>query len=227
VAAARTGREEEAERAFHTATDLDPLLYGAQVNLGLLYRDQGRPEESNAAFMRAAQADKARSEALEFLAVETVRQGNREEALNVIRQAVGRVESARTLSSLAVLSADALRLEERRDLLQKAVSMNPRFAPAQLNLAALLDQHRLDPQQAQAHYEAFIRLDPESPLVPQAVQRAQVMEARVLSGNISRPDPVRGEVEELLRQAAQQQESVLALRLCLQAHAVAARASTA
>jgi tetratricopeptide (TPR) repeat protein len=124
-----------------------------------------------------------------------------------------------------VLSADELNLQERRDLLQQAVSMNPQFAPAQLNLAALLDQHRLDPEQAQAHYEAFIRLDPDSPLVPQAVQRAQVMEARVLSGTLNLPDPVLVEVEDILKRASEEEEELLALRLCLQAHAVAARAS--
>jgi tetratricopeptide (TPR) repeat protein len=225
VAAFGTGKEEEAEAAFLQSLDLDPRLYSAHLNLGLLYRSQGKMEASFSAFSQASQSDVSRSEALEIQAVHAVRLGDQEAALTYLRQAVGRRESARTLSSLAVLSADELSLQERRDLLQQAVSMNPQFAPAQLNLAALLDQHRLDPEQAQAHYEAFIRLDPDSPLVPQAVQRAQVMEARVLSGTLNLPDPVRVEVEDILKRASEEEEELLALRLCLQAHAVAARAS--
>jgi tetratricopeptide (TPR) repeat protein len=225
VAAFGTGKEEEAEAAFLQSLDLDPRLYSAHLNLGLLYRSQGKMEASFSAFSQASQSDVSRSEALEIQAVHAVRLGDQEAALTYLRQAVGRRESSRTLSSLAVLSADELNLQERRDLLQQAVSMNPQFAPAQLNLAALLDQHRLDPEQAQAHYEAFIRLDPDSPLVPQAVQRAQVMEARVLSGTLNLPDPVRVEVEDILKRASEEEEELLALRLCLQAHAVAARAS--
>lgn len=225
VAAAGTEREEEAEAAFLQALELDPELYSAHLNLGLLYRGQGKMEAAFSAFSQASQSDNSRTEALEMQAVHAVRLGDQEGALTYLRRAAGRREHSRTLSSLAVLSADELSLQERRNLLQQAVSMNPQFAPAQLNLAALLDQHRLDPEQAQAHYEAFVRLDPDSPLVPQAVQRAQVMEARTFSGTLNLPDPVRVEVEEILKRASEEEEEVLALRRCLQAHAVAARAS--
>lgn len=225
VAAALTGKEEDAQSAFIQAADLDPELAVAYINLGILYKHQGKSKEALAAFLRAREADPLQTESLEMQAVESIRQGDSAGALALIRQAVNRQENARTLSSLAVLSADVFPLEERRDLLQRAVSMDPGFAPAQLNLAAFLDQHLLDAEQARVHYENFLRLEPESPIAPQVVQRRQVMEARVLSGDQRGPDPAREEVEALLKRAAGAGDSLMALPLCLQAHAVAARAS--
>lgn len=225
VSAAAIGKEEEAEQAFLKAVDLNPGLDAAFLNAGLLYRVQGRSEEARTVFRRAVEADPAHTEALELQAVEALRRGETERAREYIRQAVSREETARTLSSMGVLSRDILPLQERRELLQRAVTRNPQYAPAQLNLAALLDQHRLDPEQAVAHYEAFARLEPDSPLVPQVVQRTQVMEARIASGNISIPDPVREEVEELLRQASAAPDPRSALGFCLRAHAAASRAS--
>ena len=225
VAEAKTGREGQAETSFLTATDLDPTLVSAHINLGLLYQGQGRADEAFSSLSRAVQANKIQTDALEIQAVDAVRLGAQEKALEFIQLAVRRGETPRTLSSLAVLSSEELSVEERRELLQRAVSLDPLYPPAQLNLAAILDQHRLDPEQAQVHYENFVRLAPESPLVPQAVQRAQVMEARVLSGNIRTPDPTREEVEALLNQAADAADPAIALRYCLQAHALASRAS--
>lgn len=225
VSAALTGREEEAEQAFQTALQLDPSLWVAHVNIGILFRGQARTEEAVASFTTAMNLMPQRTEVFEFLAAESLRSGDRQQAVVWMEEAVRQNPTARSLSSLAVMTVDLQTVEERKELLLEAVAMDPRDAAAQVNLAALLDQHRFDAQQAELHYEAFLRLSPDSPLVTQVQQRIQVMEARATSGMTAQPDPVRDEVEALLAQAAQASDPRQALALCLRAHATAARAS--
>ena len=54
--ALRAGRIDEAERGFRSLADKHPELGGAQANLGLIYRQQGKLPEAVAAMEKAVQA---------------------------------------------------------------------------------------------------------------------------------------------------------------------------
>lgn len=222
----RAGDPEAAERAFRRAVDLDPDLYSAHYNLGDLLAQNQRHEEAETHLRRAAALAPERTEALERLATIALRREDRAEAIDLLEQARGRNETSRILTSLAVAKSESAPVDELRSLLQRAVTLDPSHAPAQLNLAALLDQNRLDPEQAITHYEAFLRLEPDTDQIPQIRQRIQIMASRADSGNFARPDPARREVESLLEQAAaaaREGSQEQALHFCLRAGALAGR----
>jgi tetratricopeptide (TPR) repeat protein len=225
VSAARMGEEEEAETAFRNAWSVNPEGWAAHANAGILFRDQQRWTEAEAAFTRAARLAPDPSLILEFRAVDAMRNGDTAQAMQWLQEAVRQNPTSENLSSLAVVSVNLLPMEERRSLLLRAVSLDPLNSSAQLNLAAFLDQHRFDPELARTHYEAFMRLSPESPFVPQVQQRLHVLDVRYQSGERTQPDPVREEVEALLNQAAEAESERQSLMYCLRAHSVAARAN--
>lgn len=227
LAAARAGRGGDAESYLAKALALDGQSFEANYNLGDILISQNRLDEAESYLFKAAEVDPSRTEALEALAGIALRRGDFDSAVEYLNRARNREESARVLTSLAVAGKENYSIEQTRSLLQQAVTLDPAYAPAQLNLASVLDQNRLDPAQAAAHYEAFIRLQPEDDKIPLVHQRLQMMESRVASGDVARPDPVRQDVEDLLTQAADaatRGESPLALQFCLRANAAATRA---
>ncbi|MDF3128772.1 tetratricopeptide repeat protein [Kiritimatiellaeota bacterium B1221] len=218
-------RKGDAENFLLKALELDPVNLTVNYNLGDLLIQQNRFDEASGYLEKAAALGSA--EALEALAGIALRQGEMESAYSYLQQARALDENVRVLTTLAVAGKGQLSVEESRKLLQKAVTMDPNYAPARLNLAALLDQHRLDPAQAASHYEAFLRIHPDDVKVPLVRDRLQLMIQRQESGDFSRPDPVRREVENLLDQASQaaaQGNKMGALQNCLRANAVATRA---
>ncbi|WFB36677.1 tetratricopeptide repeat protein [Kiritimatiellota bacterium B12222] len=226
LAAARAGRGGDAEAFLMKAVEVSPSHVEANYNLGDLYVQQNRLDEA-VRYLESASISSEGTEPLEALAAIALRQGKLDEAYTYLQQARVRDENVRVLTSLAVAGKQHLTVSQSRDLLQQAVSQDPSYAPAQLNLAALLDQNRLDPAQAMAHYQAFLRLEPEDDKVPLVQLRLQIMETREASGNFSRPDPERQEVEALLDQASEAAAAgnqSLAIQYCLQANAAATRA---
>jgi tetratricopeptide (TPR) repeat protein len=227
LAAYRAERLEEAEQAFDRAIELDPQHFEANYNYGDFMIRENREEEARPLLQNAASADTTRSEALEALAGIALRSGDFEAAFDLLSRARSRDENARVLTSLAVAGSNQQSLTETRDLLRRAVTMDPSYGPAQLNLASILDQNRQDPEQVIAHYENFQRLEPDNPKTALVRQRIQVMKNRQASGDFASPDPVRLEVEDLLAQAtaASQRDEVSAvLQYCLRANAAATRA---
>ncbi|MEX2608166.1 MAG: tetratricopeptide repeat protein [Kiritimatiellia bacterium] len=227
LAAYRNGQVEKAEAAFGRAIELNPQHFEALYNYGDLLLRENREEEARPLLQNAAAADTTRSEPLEVLAGIALRNGEFDSAFDLLSRALSREENARVFTSLAVAGGGLLPLSETLDLLQRAVTMDPSYAPAQLNLASILDQNRLDPEQAIAHYEAFLRSEPDDVKTAQVRQRIQIMNTRHASGDFARPDPVRVEVEDLLAQAtaaSRRGADAAVLQFCLRANAAAARA---
>jgi tetratricopeptide (TPR) repeat protein len=227
LAAYRDGQVEEAEAAFGRAVELDPRHFEALYNYGDLLLRENREEEARPLFQNAAAADTTRSEPLEALAGIALRNEEFDSAIDLLSRARSRDENARVLTSLAVAGSNRLPLSDTLELLLRAVTLDPSYAPAQLNLASILDQNRLDPEQAITHYEAYVRLETDDVKTAQVRQRIQKMNDRQVSGDFARPDPVRVEVEELLAQAtaaSRRGEDAAVLQFCLRANAAASRA---
>jgi len=226
LAYARSGELENASESFKQAATLTPKRFSPLYNMGMLELERGETAQATGWLEQAVSASGQETEAHETLANLALEQDQLETAIDWLQRARTRQESSRILTAMAVARQHQLPVSELRTLLQTAVSKDPSYAPAQLNLAALLDNHRLDPEQAISHYEAYLRLEPDSVETARIRQRIQIMATRSETGEFAQPDPVRQEVEELLRQAkqaAQNNQPSQVLRLCLQANATAAR----
>jgi|GEM_PF-1702916 len=216
-----------AEEALRRAVEASPDAYLPRYNLGDLLTQEGRYEEARPILEQAASLDPDRTEALQTLAFIALHNQEFGRAVDLLERARARRETAPVLTMLAAARRHSLPVADIRDLLQRAVTLDPSYAPARHNLASLLDQNRLDPLQAISHYEAFLRLRPDTVKAPQIRQRIQVMAAREDSGAVARPDPARREVESLLKQASEAAGNgspEQALHYCLRANAVAGRA---
>lgn len=227
LAAYRAGQVEEAEAAFSRAIDLNPQHFEALYNYGDLLFRENREEEARPLLQNAAAADETRSEPLEALAGIALRNGDFDSAFDLLSRARSRDENARVLTSLAVTGGGRLPLSEIVELLQRAVTMGPSYAPAQLNLASILDQNRLDPEQAISHYEDYLRLETDDIKTARVRQRIKIVNDRLATGDFARPDPVRVEVEDLLSRAtaaSRRGDDAAVLQFCLRANAAAARA---
>jgi len=226
IAYVRSGQPEKARASLKQATTLTPKRFAPLYNMGMLELGQGDVTQARGWLEQAVTASGSHTEAHETLARLALQDDQVETAMDWLQRAMTRQDSSRVLTAMAVARQHQIPVSELRNLLQTAVSKDPSYAPAQLNLAALLDNHRLDPEQAISHYEAFLRLEPDAVETARVRQRIQIMAARSESGEFAQPDPVRQEVEDLLRQAkqaAQASQPSQVLRLCLQANAAAAR----
>lgn len=226
LAYARSGELDKAVEPLKQAATLTPKRFAPLYNMGMLELERGDVTAGIGWLEQAVAASGTETEAHETLAMLALEENQLDTAIDWLQRARTKQDSSRILTAMAVARQQQLPVTELRNLLQTAVSKDPSYAPAQLNLAALLDNHRLDPEQAISHYEAFLRLDPDSVETARIRQRIQIMATRKDSGEYAQPDPVRQEVEQLLRQAkdaAQRGESSLVLRLCLQANAAASR----
>ncbi len=225
----QAGRRVSVEEAFAEARKKDPLSFVAAYNLGVFLKQEGRFQEATPHLQEAARIGPKRSEALRMLAGIAAEQNNEAAALGYLQQARERdPNNPELLNELALALMPVAPISQVRSLLQRAVALDPNLANAQLNLAALLDTHRLDPEQAISHYEAYMRLEPEDLRSMQVMSRISVLAQRVERGDVQRPDPVRLEVESLLEKATQASSDgnrQLALHLCLRASASARRAN--
>jgi tetratricopeptide (TPR) repeat protein len=225
---AHLGDSIKAAEAFQKSATLDPSSFPAHYNRGQLYLQEKKLAEASESFRRADAADPGRTEALEMLANIALSQQDAASARTLLEQALARAGHPRVLNALALVRRQTGSAPgEVRELLQKAVVLDPTFAVAQVNLAALLDANRLDTEQAVTHYEAYLRLQPESPKSFAVRQRLQVLAERIQTGGVAAPDPIRVEVTSLLEQATEASRSGFpdrALHLCLRAATAASRA---
>ncbi|MCI0419002.1 MAG: tetratricopeptide repeat protein [Acidobacteria bacterium] len=135
------GQHAEAISEFEKAVALDPKLREAHYNLGMLLSRQGQQGRALAHLQMAFP------------------QGD-ERALRLLD---GDPAAAEILNNLALGVAGSGELTEARSLLERAVSVNPKHSPAQLNLANLyLLEGNL--ANARTQYERVLSLDPANPM---------------------------------------------------------------
>ena len=215
------------ESALRLAIDAAPEAHDPAYNLGVWLLAHGDAEAGRDLLERAAELGVDKPDAPLALARHALDNDDPTAAALWSATARSRAETAPILVTWAAARASTASVNDRRAALEAAVALDPHHAPAHLRLAALLDRHRLAPEQAVSHYEAYAGLKPESPENARVRQRVQVLKARSSSGRFTREDPARREVQDKLdeaKAAANRGEAAQALRACLEANRAADRA---
>lgn len=155
-------RLDEALAAYRHAIALQPTLADAHNNLGNALFMARRPEEALAAFRAAIAANPEYATAHNNLGKTLLLLGRTAEARPHYERAVALApDNAAFAHDLAYACIVAGQGDEARRWLEKALQLRPDFVDAHLNLGALLYQ-RGDLPGAQAHFEAVLRIDPQS-----------------------------------------------------------------
>lgn len=164
------GRRDEAVVHLEEAVRLKPDHAKAHTNLAIALLDAGRPEEAREHAERAVRSAPDLPEALVNLGVVLSRTGRPAEAVAPLERAVAlRPASPEALHNLGLALAslgDALtgagRDVEAASAFEKALGLRPEDASLHARLAfALVRSGRLD--EATAHYEESLRLEPSGP----------------------------------------------------------------
>jgi superkiller protein 3 len=144
LALVELGELEEAARHFKASLDLEPKaeIYS---DLGFTMAQLGRPQEALADYQKALELDPKCASAHLNLAVTFVRAGDFKKAESHYRQAIPGRPGAETHNGLGYVLVRQGRAEEAVAEFQKAIAIDPRFAPAYNNLAdALAVQGKLE-----------------------------------------------------------------------------------
>lgn len=155
------GRADEARRAYLRALEIDRNLFEANHNLGLLYLDKGdllEAERSLRAYLASRQEDGTAWATLGMIQYRAGRLDEAERSFATAKQfnATGPAE----WNMLGMISSQRKRYREARDRFQWVLRLDPRYAPALLNLAILNHQHLGDRQAALANYKAWLAVAP-------------------------------------------------------------------
>ena len=135
VAASRAGQREEAIRAEQAAVALDPRNAAAHNGLGLMLVEDNRMGPAREAFERAVQLDGTSADYLANLGNTLRATGDRTRAETVYRRALTLDPgAANALNGLGVLLVENQRPLDAVSYLEQAVSSNPDFWEARLNL---------------------------------------------------------------------------------------------
>ena len=185
----KQGRLQEAAQAFNDSVARMPGYAPAHNKLGLTLSELGRSQEAMVEFEKTIALDPQLREAHYNLGVLLARQRERSRALTHLRLAFPKGDEralrlldadpagAEILNNLALGMADSGDLTEAKDLLQRAILINPKHTPAQLNLGNLyLLEGNLT--KARAQFEGVLRLEPASPMAHNNLGLCLIQEGR-------------------------------------------------
>ena len=127
-------------------------------NLGLLYQDHGDAEDAVRQFQRAIALEPRYAKAHNNLGVAWMRSGGRlDQAAAEFRMALAiEARSVEALVNLALVQRASGRPADARDLLQRAVALDPHHPGSHYNLAVVADGTG-DTTTAIEHYRAFLK----------------------------------------------------------------------
>jgi len=171
----KQGQLSEAATAFQEAASRMPGYALAQSKLGLTFSALGRQAEAVTAFEKAVALDPKLREAHYNLGMLLSRQGQQSRALAHLQMAFPQGDeralqlldadpaASEILSNLALGLANSGNRTDAKNLLERAVAIDPKHAATQLNLGNL---YLLDGLlgQAQTQFENALRLEPANPM---------------------------------------------------------------
>jgi tetratricopeptide (TPR) repeat protein len=174
VVRAQQGQQKDAEMLFRNALDIKPTLASAHANLGLLYFQEGKPEQSIDQYEAALKADPSLQEArtgmvgvAEQQALAARKEGDLEKSLGIlIRARKALPEQPRLLYDFGVLAIQMKLYEDGSQALEQSLKLEPdqpdtiyALARARLEEERMADAERLmreyltlRPQDPTAHY---------------------------------------------------------------------------
>ena len=147
---------------FTHALDVNPRSFAAYSHLASMANEANRPDEAIALIKQAIdiRPDAARHS---IYAEALRRKGDTVAAMAAYREALRQDETyATALANLAVMLAEAGRLDEAIPLARRAVDVEPHVAQNRFNLALMYLNHN-QPEPARRELEAVLRLDPNHP----------------------------------------------------------------
>lgn len=178
----RMGNFENALVQYKAVLAVNEMNAEAHNNLGLLYQDKGLMEEAIVGFRRAAAIDHTYAKAHNNLGVALLRTGKVDAAAQEFRLLLAQEpRNVDAMTNLATaLKSSSGRLEEARELLQRALSIDGRNATAHYNLALILEESG-DIIKAIEHYEFFLSFGGGEQAAMAADTRARVvnLQARI------------------------------------------------
>jgi tetratricopeptide (TPR) repeat protein len=171
----KQGHLVEAAAAFGEAANRTPGYAPARTKRGMVLSQLGRHEEAIAEFEKALAIDPSFREAHYNMAVLLSRRGEATRALShlqmafpkgddrALRQLANDPAGPEILSNLALGLASSGNRAQAKDLLQQAITIDPKHTAARLNLGNLyLLEGASGP--AQTEFETALRLEPSNPM---------------------------------------------------------------
>jgi len=151
----------DAEQFGRQAVTLNPNLYSAWNNLGIILQESGKLEESRDCLIRVVSQEPENARAINNLGNTCKRLGLNDEAERHWRRAAAlQPDFAEVYSNLANLFNERAQHDQARQMALKAIGLNPRLADAYINIAAVeAIQHQLT--EAQRWLRALLSFAPD------------------------------------------------------------------
>jgi tetratricopeptide (TPR) repeat protein len=165
ITAAQAGDEEEARRAARAIAALWPESARAWFCVGFALEAFDR-DEAVRARRRAIELDPHLAPAYQGIAHDYIARGEPELALEAARRAVEEDPSDALLhNTLGLVELSLRKLDAARADFEETLRLEPRYAGAHANLAAVLTEMDHEPSEIRALLERGLELDPADPLL--------------------------------------------------------------
>lgn len=164
------GQTDDAIRSYQQAIALDRNLAATRFNLGLLYLEQNRNQDAISELTTFTALQPNSTEGWLRLATAQIRIRRFDDAEKTFVR-VQKLDSKNPemLDGMGVIQLQRKRPRDAFNYFEAALQQNPRFAPALLNEAIVLQQYLNNRPAALQKYEAYLALKPSNPNI-EAIQ---------------------------------------------------------
>jgi tetratricopeptide (TPR) repeat protein len=158
------GRPDDARRAYLRALNANRDFFDAHHNLAVVYAERGdwlEAERSLRAYLAARPEDGPAWTRLGTVLFQSGQFDAAERALSTAQRL--QAADADAWNTLGLISVQKRKYRDAQQRFQWALKLSTNHAPAQLNLAIVLQQHLGDRRSALTHYRAFLAVSPDAP----------------------------------------------------------------
>jgi tetratricopeptide (TPR) repeat protein len=178
IAYHKNGQVQDAFNAYRAALQRDSGFASSHYNLGCLYFEQNQFQNAITELTEYTKLEPKQYFAWMKLGVAHLRDRQFDQAGQCYWNAAQlKSDSARALNDLAVVEIQRRHPQEALNYFQGALSRNPAYAPALLNMGIVSHKYFNDGQGALRHYRGFLKVSPDpniSKAVDQVVARLEV-----------------------------------------------------
>lgn len=164
IAAWKLGQFKAAQEAFEDSRRLNPTLAAPVYNLAVLHQQLGEFAQAIPLFEQAARLDDTDPRPLEMLGSIYMQSQQWPQARRAFHAALNRApNSARILTSIAVLDLHSLGPEKSIESHLIALEKDSRYAPALFNVGLIYQTRLGDAERAASYFKRFLALKPSGP----------------------------------------------------------------